>query len=57
MASTIPDKNKFITETAQKVLQALLMTATLQNREPKALAADARKYAVALWRVMRHPIE
>lgn len=58
MASIISDKNKFILETSQRVLHALITISPRQHaRDPKALAKDARKYAIALWQAMRHPVE
>jgi hypothetical protein len=54
MAVAIDDKNKFITEAAKLAMHALLVNSTsVNNRDPKGIAATARRYAIELWRVMR----
>lgn len=54
---TIMDRDKFITETSQIVLHALLSKSHVDASDSKGLAKSARQYAVDLWRVMRHPVK
>jgi hypothetical protein len=53
MAVAIKDKNEFVLDAAKMAMHALLANSTAKTRDPRGIASEAGKYAVALWLAMR----
>lgn len=56
-APLIKDRDKFIIETSQLAMHALILHASGLNIGPDGIAEQARKHAIELWRKMRAPID
>lgn len=54
--SMINNRNEFVLQASQLAMQALI-TMPGQNKLPQGIAETSRKYAIALWRAMRYPVE